>query len=132
MLKFVFAYFQKNNQFNPAIDESGAIPHDLDKVYKEAKRWESMPNCSEALTPEMVEYLFDQGQSSHQDSAIVSYADWAVLRLQSGFRISEYAQSHSAMHMSVFQPCAINIDGSSKAFIHSDIRFTGPNKSQLP
>ena len=91
-----------------------------------------MPNRAEALTPEMVEYLFDQGQLSHQDSAIASYADWAVLSLQSGFRISEYAQSHSAMCMSIFKPCAKNIDGSSKAFIHYDFRFTGPNKSQLP
>ena len=87
-IKSVSDYFQKNNQFNPAIDESGAIPNDLDKVYKEAKRWESMPNRAEALIPEMVEYLFDQGQLSHQDSAIASYADWAVLSLQSGFRIS--------------------------------------------
>ena len=131
-IKSVSDYFQKNNQFNPAIDESGATPNDLDKVYKEAKRWESMPNRAEALTPEMVEYLYDQGQLAHQDSAIAAYADWAVLSLQAGFRISEYAQSHSAMYMSVFKPCAKNIDGSSKAFIHSDFRFTGPNKSQLP
>ena len=62
-----------------------------------------MPNCAEALTPEMVEYLFDQDQISHQDSAIAAYADWAVLSLQSGFRISEYAQSHSAMYMCVFK-----------------------------
>ena len=70
---------------------SCALPHDLDKIYKEAKRWESMPNRSEALTPEMVEHLYDKGTASHQDSAIAALADWSVLNLQAGFRISEYA-----------------------------------------
>ena len=131
-IKAVSDYFLKNHQFNPAVDESGAIPHELDKVYKEAKRWESMPNRSEPLTPEMVEYLYDYGKANHQDSALAAYADWAVLSLQAGFRISEYAQSHSAQSMSNYHPCAKNIDGSSKAFIHSDFRFTGPNKSLVP
>ena len=37
-IKAVSDYLRKNNQFNPAVDESGALPHDLDKIYKEAKR----------------------------------------------------------------------------------------------
>ena len=117
-IKAVSDYFKRNQQFNPALDKTGAIPPDLDKVYKEAKRWESMPNRSEALTPEMVEYLYDTGKASHQDSALAAYADWAVLSLQAGFRISEDAQSHHAQHMGIFIQCAKNIDSSSKAFIH--------------
>ena len=131
-IKAVSDYFKRNQQFNPALDKTGAIPPELDKVYKEAKRWESMPDRSEALTPEMVEYLYDKGKASHPDSAIAAYADWAVLSLQAGFRISEYAQSHHAQSMSIFTPCAKNIDLSSKAFIHSDFKFTGNNKSYLP
>ena len=130
-IKAVSDFFHKNHQFNPAVDKTGAIPLDLDRVYKEAQRWESMPNRSEALTPEMVEYLYDQGRASHQDSAIAAVADWAVLSLQAGFRISEYAQAHSAQHMSLYSPWAKNIDGSSRAFIHSDFRFTGHNKRTL-
>ena len=64
-IKAVSDYFKRNQQFNPALDKTGAIPPELDKVYKEAKRWESMPDRSEALTPEMVEYLYDKGKASH-------------------------------------------------------------------
>ena len=131
-IKAVSDYFSMNNQFNPAVDESGNLPHELNKVFREAKRWESMPNRSEALTPEMVEFLYDQGNTSHQNSALAALADWSVLSLQAGFRISEYAQSHTAQHMNVSSPCAKNIDGSAKAYIHSDFRFTGKNKQPLP
>ena len=63
-IKAVSDHFHKNHQFNPAVDKTGAIPLDLDRVYKKAQRWKSMPNRSEALTPEMVEYLYDQGRAS--------------------------------------------------------------------
>ena len=35
--KAVSDYFKRNQQFSPALDKTGAIPSDLDKVYKEAK-----------------------------------------------------------------------------------------------
>ena len=131
-IKAVTDYFKKNHQFNPAVDETGAIPLELDKTFKEASRWESMPNRSEPLTPEMVEHLYDQGKALHQDSALAALADWAVLCLQTGFRISEYAQAHSALHMSLHTVCAKNIDGTTKAFIHADFRFTDAHKQPVP
>ena len=48
----------------------------------------------------MVEYIYDQGKVLHPDSALAALADWAVLCLFTGFRISEYAQTHSALQMS--------------------------------
>lgn len=75
---------------------------------------------------------YDQGKPLHQDSALASLADWAVICLQTGFRISEYAQAHSALHMNLYSPCAKNIDGTTKAFIHSDFQFTDANKPPVP
>ena len=88
-IKAVSDYFKKNHQFNPAVDETGAIPQELDKTYKEAKRWESMPNRSEPLTPEMVEYLYDQGKALYPRFCSCYSCRRAVLCLQTGFRISK-------------------------------------------
>ena len=51
-----------------------------------------------------------------------------ILGLQAGFRISEYAQSHSSIHMSLNEKYATNLNGSSKAFICSDFLFTSSHK----
>ena len=79
-----------------------------------------------------MEYLYDQEKSLHQDSVIASLADWAVLCLQTGFRISQYAQAHSALHMNTYSPCAKNIDVTTKAFIRSDFQFKDANKQPVP
>lgn len=98
----------------------------LESVYHEGSRWEKNPNRSEPLTPEIVKFLVDNSSTLHPDSASSSaYADWVVLSLQTGFRISEHAQMYSAQHMSVKSQVALNTDGTSKSFIASDIKFLG-------
>ena len=90
-----------------------------------------MPNRAEPMTPEMVQFLVQSSSKLHPDSASSAYADWAVLSLHTGFRISEYAQTHSAQHMSLKSTVATNIDGTSKAFIASDFKFLGHQRKPL-
>ena len=119
-LKAVADYFRLHKEFNPTLDAIGAMPRRLGALFHEASRWEQMPNRSEALTPAMVACAFDRGLHCHPDSAIAAFGDWIILGLQAGFRISEYAQSHSSIHMSLNETYATNLNGSSKAFICSD------------
>ena len=44
-----------------------------------------MPNRSEPLIPEVVEYLYDQGKASSQNSALAALVDWLLFCLQTGF-----------------------------------------------
>ena len=130
-LKAVTDYFGEHRQFNPTLDEKGNKLEVLESVYREGSRWEKMPNRAEPLTPDMVQFLVDSSSTSHPDSAISAYADWAVLSLQTGFRISEYAQSHSALHMPLTSEVSLNIDGSVKAFIATDFKFLGTQRRPL-
>ena len=79
----------------------------------------------------MVQYLVEYGSNFHPNSAPSAYADWAVLSLQTGFRISEYAQTHSAQYKSLSSKVALNIDGTSRAFIASDFKFLGHQRRPL-
>ena len=130
-VKAVVDYFTSKDQFNPTLTTKGEQLVKLEDLYKEGIRWEKMPNRSEPLTPEMVQYLVEYGSKFHPNSAPSAYADWAVLSLQTGFRISEYAQTHSAQHKSLTSKVSVNIDGSSQAFIASDFKFLGHNRRPL-
>ena len=130
-LKAVVDYFGEHRQFNPTLDEKGNKLQVLESLYHEGSRWEKMPNRAEPLTPEMVKFLVDNSANLHPDSACSAYSDWAVLSLQTGFRISEYAQTHSAQHMPLKAQVALNIDGTSKAFIASDFKFLGHHRQPV-
>ena len=91
-----------------------------------------MPNNSEPLTPQMIEYLYDQDLALQWDYPFTALADWAVLCLQTGFRTSQYAQAYSALHMTLYSSYTNNIDGTSKVFIHSNVGFTNSNKQPVP
>ena len=130
-VKAVVDYFTSRKQFNPTLTDKGEKIQALEKVWTEGIRWEKMPNRAEPLTPEMVQYLVEAGSKSPSHSALSAYADWAVLSLQTGFRISEYAQTHSAQHKSLTSKVSVNIDGSSQAFIASDFKFLGHNRRPL-
>ena len=130
-VKAVVDYFTSKDQFNPTLTTKGEQLVKLEDLYKEGIRWEKMPNRSEPLTPEMVQYLVEYGSNFHPNSAPSAYADWAVLSLQTGFRISEYAQTHSAQYKSLSSKVALNIDGTSRAFIASDFKFLGHQRRPL-
>ena len=130
-VKAVVDYFTSRKQFNPTLTDKGEKIQALDKVWIEGIRWEKMPDRAEPLTPEMVQYLVEVGSKSQTHSALSAFADWAVLSLQTGFRISEYAQTHSAQHKSISNTVSVNIDGSSQAFIASDFQFLGHQRRPL-
>ena len=109
-LKTVADYFRLQKEFNPTLDAIGAMPRRLSALFHEASRWEQMPNRSEALTPAMVACAFDKGLQYHPDFAIAAFGDWMILGLQAGFRISEYAQSHSSIHMSLLVGTVVGTD----------------------
>ena len=130
-LKAVADYFHDHRKFNPTLDETGAQPELLRSLYHEASRWEKMPNRAEPLTPDIVEFFHTRAQSAHENSAIAAIADWMILGLQTGFRVSEYAQSHSSMTKPLHETVTKNVDSTSKAFIASDFTFFGANRRPI-
>ena len=123
-------YFIDNNQWDPCITKQGKIAPILTSVYREGKRWESMPNRQEPLTVEMTQYLILNAKSAHQDSPAAAMADWSTMGLQAGPRSSEWCQSHSKIFLPIISPIQTNVDGSATAFIAGD--FVLKNKHKRP
>ena len=124
-LSAVTKLFTNADIMDPCLDKYGTTNKYLKAVYKEAVRWESIPNRAEPLTIEMVQYFVSQAKSTSFLSADAALADWTVLGLHTGFRISEFGQTHSGIYMSVKGSTKIttNIDGTAKAFIMTDFTF---------
>ena len=117
--------FTDQDVLNPTINKHGAESEYLTGVFKEAQRWESIPNRAEAMSLDMVQSLLDKSKSSHPDSSSAAIADWIILGSYAGFRMSEFGQSRSSLVLPVNPTAAIttNIDGSAKAFIFDDFSF---------
>ena len=123
-------YFIDNNHWDPCITKQGKTAPILTSVYREGKRWESMPNRQEPLTVEMTQYLILNAKSAHQDSSAAAMADWSTMGLQAGPRSSEWCQSHSKLFLPITSPIQTNVDGSATAFIAGD--FVLKNKHERP
>ena len=123
-------YFIDNNQWDPCITKQGKTAPILSAVYKEGKRWESMPNRQEPLTVEMTQHLISRSKSFHQDSPEAAMADWSSVGLQAGPRSSEWCQSNSKFFLPVTAPVKLNVDGSATAFTAAD--FVLKNKFKRP
>ena len=123
-------YFIDNNHWDPCITKQGKTAPILTSVYREGKRWESMPNRQEPLTVEMTQYLILNAKSAHQDSSAAAMADWSTMGLQAGPRSSEWCQSHSKLFLPITSPIQTNVDGSATAFIAGD--FVLKNKHKRP
>ena len=76
---------------------------DLKGIIAEIRRWETMPNRVEPLTPEMVDHAVHLATKSHPDSLIAAIAPWLDLGLYTGFRRIEWAQP-SSKHANPSQP----------------------------
>ena len=92
-------------------------------ILDEQRRWETMEDKKDPVTPEMILWLRHQAQLAAFTSILAATADWAALGLSAGFRICEYGQRSK----SVFKEFMQLRDGSSaklpRAFIFSDFRF---------
>ena len=130
-IKAASVLFLDNGQWDPCITKHGSLAPVLKTVYKEAKRWESMPNRQEPLTIDMIQHLITQSHSSHQDSPECAITDWSIMGLQSGFRCSEWCQPHSNKYLPLSASITNNIDGSAAAFIASDFVLKDKKKRTL-
>ena len=76
----------------------------------------------------MLLWIIKRARRHPPHSMIVALADWCLLALFFGFRLSEFLQLQSNIKANRIQR---NQDGRPQAFILSDITFYGPNKSVL-
>ena len=90
-----------------------------------------MPNRQEGITIEMVEYFIDIAKYDHPDSFSSALADWMILGLQGGFCLTEYAQDSSRIFLPISSAITKNIDGTAKAFLHSDFTFYGKHRRPI-
>ena len=85
------------NMMNLCLDIIGKSSRYINDIIKELKRWESMPNCREPVTKEMIEYIINKGKSikDNKDNIYSSFGDWLVLGEQAGFKRKEWAKDRT-------------------------------------
>ena len=114
---------------DPRFSES-SLAHNTEKylprlkiILDEQRRWETMEDKKDPVTPEMILWLRHQAASAGFTSVIAATTDWAALGLSAGFRISEYGQTSKR----VFKEYMQLRDGSTqklpRAFVLQDFEF---------
>ena len=116
---------------DPTLDDLGRRAPSIRALITEAQRWENMPNRREPLTVPMVEWVIHEANKERkygrQDGLYCSLADWLIMGLQSGFCQGEWAQESSTFP-NTFE---LNRDGTAKAFIRSDFKFTDSKNRRI-
>ena len=80
------AKISANAQFiDPCKTTYGAWASDVDKILKEHKRWETMPNHREPITKAMILHWAKKAETAHQDSFIAAFYGWMVVGKYEGF-----------------------------------------------
>ena len=133
-LSAVTKLFTSMDVMDPCLDKYVHTNRFLKAVYKEATHWESMPNRAEPLTMDMVQFFITQAKSASFTSSDSAIANWAILGLHTGYRISEFGQTHSGIHLPAVKGTKIttNVDGTAKAFIPEDFTFYSKKRSLQP
>lgn len=108
---------------DPRYDQFGARSHFLEKVMREYKRWEAMPNRREPVTIPMIQYMYQH--RGNIDSITHALYDWNVIGHYLGLRLSEWAQVKPDSHI----PMAP--DGLPFAFTFHDMVFFSHDKSRI-
>ena len=112
--------FSKRLHFpDPSLDQRGARAAPINRVLHEMKRWDSMPNRKEPITPAIVDTMRSFAPSDNPDHLHSALLDWNILGQFYGFRSSEWAQNVENRKNLPLRA----IDGSPLAFIFSDITF---------
>ena len=78
------------NLYSPLLTASGIKSPIVENIIREQKRWESMPNRREPLTPKMLLHLHMCVDG--EDSLSAALADWATMGINLGLRKSEWCQ----------------------------------------
>ncbi|KAG7345240.1 hypothetical protein IV203_032771 [Nitzschia inconspicua] len=106
-----------------------AICPSIDKVLKELRRWENIPDRREPYTVAMQLLFCSKATSSDPNSKVSALCDWFSVILQAGGRRCEWAQPS---HISDFQRTPEqNVRGDPAAFCIDDITFFRPGKRSL-
>ena len=113
-------FYADNDHQDPTKDANGKPAHQIQMVIQEQRRWETVPNRREPVTWEMVAHQQRLASPLPSTSLDAALADWLVVGLYAGFRLSEWAQPANVRKYQAFQ---LNVDGTSRAFIASDFDF---------
>ena len=112
--------FSKRLHFpDPSLDQRGARAAPINRILHEMKRWDSMPNRKEPITPAIVDTMRSFAPSDNPDHLHSALLDWNILGQFYGFRSSEWAQNIENRKNLPLRA----IDGSPLAFIFSNITF---------
>lgn len=80
---------------NPSHDVNHKQFSMICEIITESERWENVANRKEPLTWQMVESIQQLARNLPDDSKIAVLADWLVVGMHTGFRISEWATPKS-------------------------------------
>ena len=103
------------NLYSPLLNEMGIKSTIVENIVREQKRWESMPNRQEPLTPKMLLHLHMCADG--EDSLSAALADWATIGFNLGTRKSEWCQEKHEKGRGGIKRAP---DGSPMAFIARD------------
>jgi hypothetical protein len=99
-----------------------------DKVLKELRRWELMPNRREPYTIAMQRRLIARAAPHPLDGRLQALKNWFSVMLQAGGRLGEWAQKRGDHHIS---KAATDFKGNPRAFSLDDVEFLGRGKIRL-
>ena len=115
-------YFTNNRRPDPSHSANGQQYSLLRSILLEQERWESMPRRREPLTWPMVDHLRSLPSCKCDwDGLDAAMADWCVLGMFGGFRLSEWAQPTNEVDKRLGYK--LNVDHTATAFIASDVSF---------
>jgi hypothetical protein len=97
----------------------------ISDILTETERWEQVANRKEPLTWTMVEAIQRLVNNVPGDSKIAAIADWFVVGMHTGFRISEWATPQG--YFKKYNRFQISRDGSSTAITSPDVKFHRSN-----
>ena len=112
----------KAQMIDPCKTEYGAWAPLVDKILREHRRWETMPNRREPITKAMILHWTSVAKKAHPDSFIAAFYDWMVVGKYAGFHKSEWLQD--ANDYKKTKDFTRNVDGTVKAFVLDDFEFS--------
>lgn len=94
-LQAATSYFTSQGRPSPAWDGGSGRASIINDILVEARRWETIANRREPLTWKMVSYQQRVASSFPPNSLDAALADWFIVGMFAGFRLSEWAQPRS-------------------------------------
>ena len=76
----------------------------------------------------MLQWIVNYGTQYTNNSLQAALADWCILALHFGFRLSEFLQTQDNISNNTIQ---LNRDGKPQAFISNDIQMFGSHKQMI-